>query len=54
MNEIEKALRKVIMAWEELPGNQQYSPREIERWLSKSMKPALDQARKTLGLPIPQ
>lgn len=49
-----QALKNVIEAWESLPGGQSYSAREIGIWLEKAMKPAMDNARKSLKLSIPK
>ena len=38
-------LEGVITAWEALKGNRNYSPKEIEKWLSKDMKPMIDKIR---------
>jgi hypothetical protein len=43
-----EALRKVVKAWEALPEGR-YSPREVERWLCREMKPAIDAARAELS-----
>lgn len=42
------AHRNFIDAWEALPGGKFYSKDEIARWLTWSMKPAVDTARKEL------
>jgi macrodomain Ter protein organizer (MatP/YcbG family) len=42
-----------VEAWEKLPGGQHHSPREVERWLSKHMSPAINNARKVLGRKMP-
>jgi hypothetical protein len=48
MNMTEReALQQLVKAWEALPtGN--YSPRQIQRWLSEHIKPAIDKARLVL------
>jgi hypothetical protein len=43
-----EALEKVIQAWESLPGPRSYSVREVQHWMTSSMKPALDFARAAL------
>ncbi|MFA6180470.1 MAG: hypothetical protein WC696_12730 [Candidatus Methylopumilus sp.] len=49
MSDSDKALKKIIKAWEALPeGN--YTPRQIERWLCDRMKPAIDAGRAALLL----
>jgi len=52
-DELKAALNQVCDAWEALKGGCQYSPDEIQTWLSRHMKPALDKARRTLGRRIP-
>lgn len=47
------ALDKLIEAWEELPGNQNHSPRAVERWLADHMTPAINKARHVLGRKSP-
>jgi hypothetical protein len=42
-------LRKVVKAWEALPGNQSYSRIVVQSWLIKDMKPAIDKARAALA-----
>ena len=46
-------IERLIMAWESLPGVQRHSRADVERWLSEQLKPAFDEARKEMGLPIP-
>ena len=50
----EQALRAVVEAWESLPGGQWYSPQEVQDWLSSEMKPAIDGARRSLGMRVPK
>jgi hypothetical protein len=38
-----------VRAWESLPGNKNYAPKEIERWLGDVMSPAIDAAREALA-----
>jgi macrodomain Ter protein organizer (MatP/YcbG family) len=46
----EEALRNVVRAWEALPrGN--HTPAEVEGWMHRHMKPAIDRARRLLGMP---
>jgi hypothetical protein len=45
---LRKEVKKLIEAWESLEGNKNYSPKDIERWLIKDMKPAIDSLRKKL------
>jgi macrodomain Ter protein organizer (MatP/YcbG family) len=52
-HEIWDALDNLVEAWEKLPGGQHHSPREVERWLSKHMSPAINNARKVLGRKMP-
>jgi hypothetical protein len=47
------ALLRVVEAWEALPGGRNYSALEIEDWLRDHMKPAIDNARRTMNLQIP-
>jgi len=47
-----EALRKVVEAWEALPEGH-YSPREVERWMHRHMKPAIDAARAALSTTKP-
>lgn len=42
------ALQNLVAAWEVLP-NGNYSPRCIEDWLARDMKPAVDAARAALA-----
>jgi len=42
---LNKTVRKLIRAWESLPEGT-YSPRQIQDWLVRKMKPAIDAARK--------
>ncbi len=46
------ALENLVDAWESLPGGRNYSPREVEAWMSKKLKPAFDRARRVLGRQI--
>lgn len=39
-------VRKVIEAWESLPGSRRYSPAEIEDWLVNDMAPVINELRK--------
>jgi DICT domain-containing protein len=48
---VEGALRNIIRAWEALPGGQSYTDIAVERWLRRDMKPAIDRARRLLGMP---
>lgn len=48
-----EALEDLVRAWEALPGGHNYSPRDIERWLSEHMTPAINAARDTLGIKYP-
>jgi len=41
-------MKRVVKAWETLPGDSLYSGAELERWLADDMKPAIDMARKQL------
>jgi hypothetical protein len=50
----EEALRNIITAWEALPGEQSHTDIAVERWLRRSMKPAIDRARRVLGIPTEQ
>ena len=42
----EEELKAVIIAWEKLEGNNNYTPKQIERWLINDMKPMIDVLRK--------
>lgn len=53
-NRLENVLRDIIKAWEHLKGDKNYSPTQIAEWLVDDMKPAIDKARKVLGLKIPE
>jgi hypothetical protein len=46
---LREALEKIVRAWESLPGNKNYAPKEIERWLGDVMSPAIDAAREALA-----
>jgi hypothetical protein len=46
---VREALEKIVRAWESLPGNKNYAPKEIERWLGDVMSPAIDAAREALA-----
>ena len=37
--------KEMVLAWESLEGNRDYSPKEIERWLINDMKPVIDKFR---------
>lgn len=43
-----KVLEDLIKAWESLPGNAEYPPRIIEKWLVQDMTPAIMKARSWL------
>lgn len=43
-----RTLRKIVKAWEALPGGRNYSYHEIQDWLIEDMKPAIDAARKVI------
>lgn len=47
--ELVGALDGIILAWEELPGPSHYSPGEVQQWLSRYMKPAIDVIRTVLA-----
>ena len=47
-------IHMLIDAWEALPGNRHYHGRDIERWLSKDMTPAINKARKAIGRKMPE
>lgn len=51
---IRQSLNDVIDAWEALPGGRDYRPREVAEWLAKTMAPAIDSARVTLGRERPR
>lgn len=51
--DVREALSDVIRAWEVLPGGQCQSADDVSYWLRNSMKPAVDKARRCLGLRIP-
>jgi hypothetical protein len=54
MNISEHAIiNKIIDAWENLEGGVDYSPKTIEDWLVKDMKPVIDKARKYVGRKVP-
>lgn len=42
------ALDNVVNAWESLEGGRNHTPRDVERWLSDHMSPAINKARKAL------
>lgn len=44
-NKERAALVKIIAAWESLPGDTCYTPKQIGDWLHSHMKPAIDNAR---------
>ena len=46
---IERALNDLIDAWESLPGPQEYSIDEVQRWLDNRMKESINRARIVLG-----
>lgn len=48
----EQALINCIKAWEALPKGA-YRPSEVQAWMKNHLKPAFDEARKTLNFPIP-
>lgn len=52
-HEVWSALDNLVNAWEYLPGGQNHSPRDVERWLSNSMSPAINRARRILGRKAP-
>jgi hypothetical protein len=43
------ALDGLVEAWEKLPGGQNHSHRDVEKWLSRHMSPAINRARTVLG-----
>lgn len=45
---MKKEVKKLIEAWESLEGDKHHSSKDIERWLIKDMKPAIDALRKKL------
>ncbi len=47
--ELVGALDGTVIAWEALPGPRYHTPSEVEQWLSKNMKPAMDVARAVLA-----
>lgn len=49
LSDYQDALAKVVKAWESLPGGKNYSPDEIQVWLSTKMAPAINDARQVLG-----
>lgn len=53
MTDHERALREVIDAWDALPGDRNYSRREIQKWLVDDMWPAIEEARRVLERPRP-
>lgn len=42
---IVKEAQDVIKAWESLPGNKNYTPKEIQKWLVENMSPAINALR---------
>lgn len=48
---MQRALCKVISAWEKLAGPQNYSTREVSDWLIRDMAPAINEARKAICIP---
>lgn len=52
-HEVWSALDNLVNAWEYLPGGQNHSPHAVERWLSNSMSPAINRARRALGRKAP-
>lgn len=42
------AMVGIVYAWESLEGNNSYSSRDIENWLSSEMKPAIDRIKEVL------
>lgn len=51
--EAREALKRVISAWESLPGAREYSVARAQSWISGSMKPAIDHARAILAALTP-
>jgi len=47
------ALDNLVEAWEKLEGGVNHRPRDVERWLSEHMSPAINKARRVLGRKIP-
>jgi hypothetical protein len=43
------ALDELVNAWEKLPGGRNHGVRDVERWLSQHMSPAINKARTALG-----
>lgn len=41
-NSLLKSAKELIEAWEVLPGDKRYTPKEIQSWLLDHMKPAID------------
>jgi len=39
----------IIKAWESLPGDRSYTPREISNWLQRKMSPAINRLRAVLN-----
>ena len=50
MKEDKELLLNVVKAWESLPGDSEYSAEDVEHWLAKKMKPAIDKIRVHLNL----
>jgi hypothetical protein len=40
-----QVFKNIIKAWESLPGGENYSPKQIEKWLVNKMGPAINKAR---------
>lgn len=52
-SDLEKALNKVIDAWEELDGGN-HSQLVVQSWLVGQMSPAINKARRVLGRKKPK
>ncbi len=50
--DLKAELRKVVKAWEKLPGGL-HGPYTIQSWLEQDMAPAINRARRVLGLKKP-
>lgn len=48
MSKENRLLNNIIIAWESLEGDKNYSPKEISKWLKEEMKPAIDDIRNHL------
>lgn len=49
-----KLLNEICDAWESLRGGQHHSINDVQNWISKEMKPAMDKIRKEIGREIPK